>query len=178
SRARRGQSGPRDGPGPRVRKATKEIPVRKDLRGHKVRQGRRGLEGLKGHKAPPVRRDPRVTKATPAPRGRKDRLVRRVRRATRVIRVPRGRRVRPDLPAPPCTASSRASLGTITHSTCSSAVCGFRIRGLRSLVPTSLALSLFPRPGRGHGCSGIRSRSEEHTSELQSRENLVCRLLL
>src|SRR5690606_39412490 len=26
--------------------------------------------------------------------------------------------------------------------------------------------------------SSIRSRSEEHTSELQSRENLVCRLLL
>src|SRR5436309_8560196 len=25
---------------------------------------------------------------------------------------------------------------------------------------------------------GIRQRSEEHTSELQSRENLVCRLLL
>src|SRR5690606_42091936 len=31
------------------------------------------------------------------------------------------------------------------------------------------ALQLRPRPGR---------RSEEHTSELQSRENLVCRLLL
>src|SRR5690606_40708572 len=27
-------------------------------------------------------------------------------------------------------------------------------------------------------CTSIRSRSEEHTSELQSRENLVCRLLL
>src|SRR5690606_41336755 len=26
--------------------------------------------------------------------------------------------------------------------------------------------------------SGLRGRSEEHTSELQSRENLVCRLLL
>src|SRR5690606_41265831 len=29
----------------------------------------------------------------------------------------------------------------------------------------------------GHGCAG-GPRSEEHTSELQSRENLVCRLLL
>src|SRR5690606_41694686 len=28
------------------------------------------------------------------------------------------------------------------------------------------------------GDGGIRLRSEEHTSELQSRENLVCRLLL
>src|SRR5690606_39450980 len=27
-------------------------------------------------------------------------------------------------------------------------------------------------------CSPMRCRSEEHTSELQSRENLVCRLLL
>src|SRR6266511_4797180 len=31
------------------------------------------------------------------------------------------------------------------------------------------------RRDRGHGPAG---RSEEHTSELQSRENLVCRLLL
>src|SRR5690606_40257306 len=28
------------------------------------------------------------------------------------------------------------------------------------------------------GMRGVASRSEEHTSELQSRENLVCRLLL
>src|SRR5690606_41923089 len=31
--------------------------------------------------------------------------------------------------------------------------------------------------GRGHD-SPLAKRSEEHTSELQSRENLVCRLLL
>src|SRR5690606_41426757 len=35
----------------------------------------------------------------------------------------------------------------------------------------------FDRRGRGAG-SGRLLRSEEHTSELQSRENLVCRLLL
>src|SRR5690606_41308451 len=44
-----------------------------------------------------------------------------------------------------------------------------------------------PAPGRRHGASGPAGRrhrldgaprSEEHTSELQSRENLVCRLLL
>src|SRR5699024_12845409 len=35
------------------------------------------------------------------------------------------------------------------------------------------------RPGRGHGCGRHgRRRSEEHTSELQSRFDLVCRLLL
>src|SRR6266403_2610440 len=43
-----------------------------------------------------------------------------------------------------------------------------------------------PRPGRAGGAgalrparrSGGRGRSEEHTSELQSRRDLVCRLLL
>src|SRR5690606_41292404 len=34
---------------------------------------------------------------------------------------------------------------------------------------------LLPRPANLHGAG---ARSEEHTSELQSRENLVCRLLL
>src|SRR5690606_42024637 len=38
------------------------------------------------------------------------------------------------------------------------------------------------RPSRyvivGNGITGTTARSEEHTSELQSRENLVCRLLL
>src|SRR5690606_10009569 len=33
-------------------------------------------------------------------------------------------------------------------------------------------------PMRSRARSALRSRSEEHTSELQSRENLVCRLLL
>src|SRR5207302_8399740 len=34
-------------------------------------------------------------------------------------------------------------------------------------------------PGAGDDAAGARAlRSEEHTSELQSRENLVCRLLL
>src|SRR5690606_41276408 len=65
-------------------------------------------------------------------------------------------------------------------------------------VPTSVATSralsrsagspeitgTTPRPVRKvyveedpFGPVGIRARSEEHTSELQSRENLVCRLL-
>src|SRR5436309_4933597 len=34
------------------------------------------------------------------------------------------------------------------------------------------------RAGPGRRPKGARTRSEEHTSELQSRENLVCRLLL
>src|SRR5690606_40191276 len=39
--------------------------------------------------------------------------------------------------------------------------------------PLSLRYSAVFAPGEGTG-----PRSEEHTSELQSRENLVCRLLL
>ena len=39
--------------------------------------------------------------------------------------------------------------------------------------------SVFIIPGDCYGMDGyIRIRSEEHTSELQSRRNLVCRLLL
>src|SRR5204862_2600365 len=35
-----------------------------------------------------------------------------------------------------------------------------------------------PRTASRRGASGRRGRSEEHTSELQSRRDLVCRLLL
>src|SRR3712207_8057776 len=47
-----------------------------------------------------------------------------------------------------------------------------RVFGVRVLGPVSLALLL--RVGGGQR----RQRSEEHTSELQSRQYLVCRLLL
>src|SRR6266576_7020817 len=44
------------------------------------------------------------------------------------------------------------------------------------------ALPISWRPGgSGRGCKrspGVAARSEEHTSELQSRRDLVCRLLL
>src|SRR5688572_31626259 len=45
-----------------------------------------------------------------------------------------------------------------------------------SAVNHVCALSLATRPVPG-GAGGVR-RSEEHTSELQSQSNLVCRLLL
>src|SRR2546427_7716882 len=47
-----------------------------------------------------------------------------------------------------------------------------------------LAEAALERPGRGGvrprrvGHDGVPDRSEEHTSELQSQSNLVCRLLL
>src|SRR2546430_12571438 len=46
-------------------------------------------------------------------------------------------------------------------------------------VPLSICVStsLAGFPAHGAACS-LRYRSEEHTSELQSQSNLVCRLLL
>src|SRR5690606_40018809 len=37
---------------------------------------------------------------------------------------------------------------------------------------------MYASPTKGQSSLDIKERSEEHTSELQSRENLVCRLLL
>src|SRR5690606_41627131 len=45
-----------------------------------------------------------------------------------------------------------------------------------SRYPPSIAPT--PPVPPGVECYGASARSEEHTSELQSRENLVCRLLL
>src|SRR5690606_40594469 len=57
-------------------------------------------------------------------------------------------------------------------------------------VETAPAVTLLSRNGNSHGrvretelttsrmLTTVEVRSEEHTSELQSRENLVCRLLL
>src|SRR5690606_41659417 len=56
-------------------------------------------------------------------------------------------------------------------------------RDARGPLPAQLRLAGHPRagsraaPGAADAVLG-RARSEEHTSELQSRENLVCRLLL
>src|SRR5690606_41352021 len=50
-------------------------------------------------------------------------------------------------------------------------------RGGERLPPRARHPRRLPRH-RGRGGPGHGPRSEEHTSELQSRENLVCRLLL
>src|SRR5690606_42121733 len=64
--------------------------------------------------------------------------------------------------------------GTTTGSPCSSPA-----PASRCPPPTGRA-SRSSRPGRSNRASqsSYLQRSEEHTSELQSRENLVCRLLL
>src|SRR5690606_39849253 len=46
------------------------------------------------------------------------------------------------------------------------------------VAPVSPVASPCSRAGVSPAAMSLRPRSEEHTSELQSRENLVCRLLL
>src|SRR5258708_30118465 len=47
-----------------------------------------------------------------------------------------------------------------------------------ALLSAANQVLLMGRCARGHGGRGSGSRSEEHTSELQSPDHLVCRLLL
>src|SRR2546430_9728340 len=61
----------------------------------------------------------------------------------------------------------------------------FRSQGIRSLLLCRRQVlhtnrEGAPGVGQSHGGGGAiqRTRSEEHTSELQSQSNLVCRLLL
>src|SRR5690606_42120611 len=57
---------------------------------------------------------------------------------------------------------------------------GKPIRSTTSSICTSAETGCPPGSGRpsSFSCTATSARSEEHTSELQSRENLVCRLLL
>src|SRR2546427_6728880 len=50
---------------------------------------------------------------------------------------------------------------------------------LKPLIHNAFADEIFQQPGLDSGRQRcIQNRSEEHTSELQSQSNLVCRLLL
>src|SRR5690606_40500894 len=92
------------------------------------------------------------------------------------------------VPSPPRPASTRISASSTNFTT--ARACRMRTRNGRGRyglprpgdekAPTRGA---FRRRDRGGAQSATtltcnRFRSEEHTSELQSRENLVCRLLL
>src|SRR3712207_9546889 len=50
------------------------------------------------------------------------------------------------------------------------------VAGVRSEIPHDRRARRWRGDDAAHGCQG--GRSEEHTSELQSRQYLVCRLLL
>src|SRR5690606_40604413 len=54
----------------------------------------------------------------------------------------------------------------------------FQVFGAPFLPKDKFDFSFTPEPNFGAKTPKHQGRSEEHTSELQSRENLVCRLLL
>src|SRR3712207_263268 len=56
--------------------------------------------------------------------------------------------------------------------------CGLRSRRSEARNREELARAVRRVPEHGHPFRHPRGRSEEHTSELQSRQYLVCRLLL
>src|SRR5690606_39476872 len=74
---------------------------------------------------------------------------------------------------PPATFSDWRYLATAAGGGLIAFVAGRRLERLNTPITVldAAGLSLFAVTGAG-------KRSEEHTSELQSRENLVCRLLL
>src|SRR5690606_39918761 len=70
----------------------------------------------------------------------------------------------------PCPASARPRRGCRRRGRCHGRCAPARAWARRAPPPAACP----PPPP----AAGRRPRSEEHTSELQSRENLVCRLLL
>src|SRR5690606_39511131 len=86
-------------------------------------------------------------------------------------------RHRLDLRSFPTRRSSDLALGAVAPGAAHDRSLADQARGLHAVGrgPGGGADDL---DGAASGASGSRERSEEHTSELQSRENLVCRLLL
>src|SRR2546427_4480487 len=82
---------------------------------------------------------------------------------------------------PPPLAPSTASAPTATSLRLTSQ--SFRVASMVGRSFTVIPVAPFgtrksPTPSSGDVPSAVRARSEEHTSELQSQSNLVCRLLL
>src|SRR2546430_4925095 len=94
----------------------------------------------------------------------------------------------PSSPLFPYTPLSRSASNAVTASTtfneefinntaCATTTYHFRnTTGLVSSSATNLGVASITMTAAGSGYTSVRS--EEHTSELQSQSNLVCRLLL
>src|SRR2546427_9139742 len=67
---------------------------------------------------------------------------------------------------------------TIAATVISSVLDGFTFVLLIPFLRTLFGNAALPAEGRSHVETVLNERSEEHTSELQSQSNLVCRLLL
>src|SRR6266480_4544097 len=77
-----------------------------------------------------------------------------------------------DMLVPPLISLPVSQRGTLENATP-----GVTMSGLASSPPRELNHPSTSRAGGTPGC-GAAAKSEEHTSELQSHVNLVCRLLL
>src|SRR5688572_31167201 len=77
----------------------------------------------------------------------------------------------------PYTTLFRSERGLERH--CEQLLAGLRCRRADVIAPCR-GLARQHLRGKGGACEpvGVERRSEEHTSELQSQSNLVCRLLL
>src|SRR2546429_8850414 len=73
------------------------------------------------------------------------------------------------------TVSSERRHGHEVHTLLGARLCGFR---RNSCVPAGSERTSSQTQSRRRGTNRNSRRSEEHTSELQSRLHLVCRLLL
>src|SRR5256885_6549839 len=89
------------------------------------------------------------------------------------------------LPYPPLSRSSRAPVSLVSCSNRAarftvSPITVYSLRCGEPTVPVTASPIWMPMPTRSalSGRTRFQSRSEEHTSELQSPCNLVCRLLL
>src|SRR5690606_41592091 len=74
---------------------------------------------------------------------------------------------------------SSAAMGSArSRASCTSISCSSSRKAATSAIRTATTIPCSAtRPHKANGAGGSR-RSEDHPSELQSRENLVCRLLL
>src|SRR5687768_18298737 len=79
---------------------------------------------------------------------------------------------------PISTAAALWSTATTTATTASATTTAVPATTVAAAATTALLLLRCGLLRRSRGCSRLLGRSEEHTSELQSRLHLVCRLLL
>src|SRR5207247_6053507 len=77
-----------------------------------------------------------------------------------------------------CSSASRVAADTIAKPACSSSRSVASLRAYVTVTPGRTAKKLQAEDHCSRSCSVRSLRSEEHTSELQSRVDLVCRLLL
>src|SRR5207302_2155160 len=150
------------------------------------RQCGAGFVGRSGRRRPAAaRRHPAPARRRPAAAGRGgEEAPGQAALGSPAMRIP-VRRLDPTLPLPAAAHAGDAGYDLRAREAVVLAPAGGRAAvatGVAVAIPPGWAGLVLPRSGlalrHGVSCLNAPGRSEEHTSELQSRENLVCRLLL